>query len=144
MFSNGNFKYYETKIDLLGRTCKQLVDLDLSNLHYIETGSFGPIALLNNLQQLNLYRTRIGTRELSDIINSNASSLRALYLGSCLRIDADKICETLSNACNNLSVLDLWRSTSLTSRGVSHLSSISSLIDLDLGKNRNFFSQFHK
>lgn len=125
-----------TKIVLvsIGATCKQLVDLDLSNLHYIETGNFGPIALLNSLQQLNLYRTRIGTRELSDIINSNASTLRALYLGSCLRIDADKICEILSNeSCNMLSVLDLWRSNSLTSRGVTHLSSISSLIDLDLG-----------
>ena len=125
-----------TKIVLvsIGATCKQLVDLDLSNLHYIETGNFGPIALLNNLQQLNLYRTRIGTRELSDIIKSNASTLRALYLGSCLRIDADKICEILSNeSCNMLSVLDLWRSNSLTSRGVTHLSSISSLIDLDLG-----------
>ena len=121
-------------------TCKQLVDLDLSNLHFIETGNFAPITLLQHLQQLNLYRTRIGTPELSEIIKSNASSLRALYLGSCLRIDADKICEILSNgSCDKLEILDLWRSASLTSRGVTHLSNLSILTDLDLGK----FEKYH-
>ena len=124
-----------TKIVLMsiGRTCQNLVDLDLSNLHFIETGNFEPLSLLTNLQQLNFYRTRIGTHELLHILSSNASTLRAIYLGSCLKIDGDKVCEILATECEKLAILDLWRCASLTSRGITLLSNNYGLLDLDFG-----------
>lgn len=60
-----------TVINAVGITCPLLVDLDLSNCHIIDTGRFAPLSNLNQLQQLNLYRTQVGNGELKKILASN-------------------------------------------------------------------------
>ena len=55
----------------VARTCFFLVDLDLSNCHVLDTGTFGVLSMLNNLNHLNVYRTQIGNNELKLILASN-------------------------------------------------------------------------
>ena len=58
-----------------------------------------------------------------------------LKVGSCGNLNADTICSVLakSASCRTLTVLDLWRSKSLTSRGVFSLTYLPKLRDVDLG-----------
>ena len=122
----------KTVLLAIARTCQYLVDLDLSNCHIINTGSFGVLSKLTNLQQLNLYRSQIGNGELKLIINANRS-LQSLKLGSCPKINGDDICLNLSLHCTELKILDLWRCNSLTAKGILNLCNLNQLKDLDLG-----------
>ena len=66
--------FYSATRDVMvavARTCFHLVDLDLSNCHVLDTGNFGVLSMLNNIQMLNLYRTQIGNNELKLILSSN-------------------------------------------------------------------------
>jgi len=123
----------------IARTCQYLVDLDLSNCHIINTGSFGILSKLTNLQQLNLYRTQVGNGELKLMIVAN-KGLQSLKLGSCPRINGDDICLCLSLHSKELKILDLWRCHSITSKGILHLCTLNQLRDLDLGWCNNILA----
>lgn len=51
--------------------CENLIELSLSNCHLLEARDFEPLAGLNNLRHLNLYRTKIHHRQLCDILRKN-------------------------------------------------------------------------
>lgn len=55
----------------LARTCTDLVELNLSNCHLLDSQDFGPLSELRKLELINLYRTRIGQRELNSLIRNN-------------------------------------------------------------------------
>ena len=61
--------------------------------------------------------------------------MEQLKIGSCNNLNADTICSILAKSASSrtLTVLDLWRSRSLTSRGVFSLTYLPNLRDLDLG-----------
>ena len=61
----------ECVVRSIAETCFQLVDLDLSNCHITDTGSFCVLAQLKKLIALNLYRTNVTNPELKAIIASN-------------------------------------------------------------------------
>lgn len=119
-------------IEIVGATCKNLVEIDLSNCHILDTGSFYDLRHLCNLKSLNLYRTQICRTELKAILMAN-KDLECVNVASCLQVDADDICTCLAKHCPKLKTLDMWRSPSLTARGVYALATMSSLLELDLG-----------
>merc|ERR1712098_796580 len=86
------------------------------------------------LKELNLYRTQIRTPDLRVMIE-HCKGLEQLKIGSCGNLNADTICSVLAKCASSrtLTVLDLWRSKSLTSRGVFSLTYLSNLRDLDIG-----------
>ena len=119
-------------LQALCSTCKNLVDLDLSNNHILDSVAYGPMFQLEKLQQLNLYRTQVDTRSLSFFL-SHAKALQSLKIGACANINGDEISASIAQNCPNLVALDMWRCTTLTGRGVSSLSTLENLEDLDLG-----------
>ncbi len=58
-------------VDMVGRFCLNLVDLNMSNCHILDTGSFKVLGRLQDLQHVNFYRTQIGQFELNTIIQAN-------------------------------------------------------------------------
>ncbi len=52
-------------------SAKSLVELSLANCHLIEANHFSSLANLVNLQHLNLHRTKIGQRQISDFVRRN-------------------------------------------------------------------------
>jgi len=108
--------------------CPRLEDLSLSGCHMLDQ-----FFAIPTLKRLNLYRTQVRTQELKNILEQ-ARGLEYLNLGACNNVNADTICATLAKFnWSSLKGLDLWRSRSLTSRGVFSLSYVRGLLELDIG-----------
>ncbi|TRY63872.1 hypothetical protein TCAL_00886 [Tigriopus californicus] len=116
----------------LARSCSDLVELNLSNCHLLDSRDFSTLSELRKLKLLNLYRTRIGQRELNTLIRSN-EGLLMLNVSACRLIDGDETAEALSVHCPNLVALEMWRNSSLTWSGVDSLCQLPFLRELDLG-----------
>ena len=69
-----------SQVSRLFRHYQYLVDLDLSNCHIINTGSFGIWSKLTTLQQLNLYQTQIGNGD-----SVNPWQVQSIQAFSCLK-----------------------------------------------------------
>lgn len=55
----------------ISSTCSNLIELSLSNCHLLDSSHFDPLTQLHQLRHVNLYRTKIGHRQVTDIIRSN-------------------------------------------------------------------------
>jgi len=113
----------------VSKFCKNLEHLNLANCHMLDQFFTVP-----SLKSLDLYRTQIRTPDLKAIVE-HCKGLESLKIGSCGNINADTICSALAKSASSrtLSLLDLWRSKSLTARGVFSLTHLTRLRDLDLG-----------
>ena len=117
----------------LTRSNPPLTHLSLANCHLLKPQDFQPLTQLDSLVSLNLYRTSIQQACVISILCNNRSLLH-LSLAACNNIHGDEVCIVLGHCQPHLQVLDLWRCSSLTGRGVSALAlGCHHLTDLDLG-----------
>lgn len=122
-----------TVLTILGSQCKILTHLSLANCHLLSPQDFQALTQLESLVSLNLYRTTIAHSCVISLLCNNRT-LEHLSLAACNNINGDEVCLILSHCQHKLRVLDLWRCSSLTGRGVASLSSGCPLLeDLDLG-----------
>ena len=117
----------------LARANTQLTHLSLANCHLLKPQDFQPLTQLEGLVSLNLYRTSIQQATVISLLCNNRGLLH-LSLAACNNIHGDEVCIVLGHCQPQLEVLDLWRCSSLTGRGVSALAlGCHHLTDLDLG-----------
>ena len=110
-----------------------LTYLSLANCHLLKPLDFQPLTQLDSLVSLNLYRTNIQQNSVISILCNNRGLLH-LSLAACNNIQGDEVCIVLGHCQPQLEVLDLWRCSSLTGRGLSALAlGCHRLTDLDLG-----------
>ena len=117
----------------VGTQCRSLTHLSLANCHLLKPQDFQTLTQLESLVSLNLYRTSIGHSCVISLLCNNRG-LENLCLAACNNINGDEVCLILSHCQPSLRVLDLWRCSSLTARGVASLGAGCPLLeDLDLG-----------
>jgi len=119
-------------LDAIASCCPSLQNLSLGNCHLLKPTDFRSLSQLENLISLNLYRTSINQPSVTSLLCNNRQ-LQHLNLSACSNISGDEVCLVLSCCQPHLLCLDLWRCSSLTSRGVAALAGCTRLIDLDLG-----------
>jgi len=119
-------------LETIGSSCSSLTHLSLANCHLLKPADFQALAPLESLISLNLYRTSICQAALISLLCNNRK-LQHVNLSACPNIQGDEVCLVLSCCQPDLTVLDLWRCSTLTARGVAALASCTHLTDLDLG-----------
>ncbi|XP_069676083.1 F-box/LRR-repeat protein 4 [Periplaneta americana] len=113
--------------------CKNLKELGLRNCHNITELGFRSLAVLKNLQYLDLYRTLIDLGPLKAILKSSLQ-LKHINMGSCVHISSmDEIAQTLATYNKELVSVDFWKTYSLTPIGVRALRKCKKLEEVDLG-----------
>ncbi|XP_055585725.1 F-box/LRR-repeat protein 4 [Uranotaenia lowii] len=119
-------------LDILGTKCPNLRELSLQN-YQPESPSFSGLFYLHNLERLDLTRTFIDTQSLLKILVNNPN-LQHLNIAFCpLDVNMDDVAIQLGKTNLALVSLDMWKSHSLTSRGLQALSSCHLLEEVDFG-----------
>ncbi|XP_046898624.1 F-box/LRR-repeat protein 4 isoform X2 [Hypomesus transpacificus] len=124
----------EACLEVVAQACPALQELNLASCDRLHPQAFTHISKLPRLRRLVLYRTKIEQTSLLSILTF-CVELRHLNLGSCVMIeDYDAVASMLAARCRSLRSLDLWRSRSLTERGLAEVTSgCRQLEELDLG-----------
>ncbi|XP_012256957.2 F-box/LRR-repeat protein 4 [Athalia rosae] len=113
--------------------CKNLKELCLRNCLEITKDGFWPLANLQQLERLELYRTMIQTPSLCAILKGNRN-MRHLNLAACDHIlNMDDIAIQVAYSCPQLESIDFWKSHSLTPHGVRALARCRQLREVDFG-----------
>jgi len=84
-------------------------------------------------KSLNLYRTRVIDDIVKKVVENNPR-LQYLNVSSCSNIHGDEICKAVSSYGLNITALDMWRTPTLTDRGIFFLAlGAPNLQELDVG-----------
>ena len=127
-------------LKIISNNCINLTHLSLigcmnnpNNKSQMEN-NFHELKNLSKLTSLNLYRSLIDQESIKQIITS-CKELRHLNLGSCVHIfNFDVVMELISENCEKIESLDLWRAYSLTSFGLNKIANkCFSLQEIDIG-----------
>ncbi|KAL8579041.1 hypothetical protein ACOMHN_035980 [Nucella lapillus] len=98
---------------IITSTCPNIKELDVSGCEEMDKVSGVFIPGLPDLERLNLYRTKVDTQTIINIIRKLAK-LKYLNLGSCkLVINSGEVVEALGSCCPDLRSLDMWRAINL-------------------------------
>nr|CAB3245152.1 F-box/LRR-repeat protein 4 [Phallusia mammillata] len=118
----------------LTRVAPMLQYLNIESCDKLTPQALRMLHKMQNLQTLNLYRTKVDDAGIICIIHANPE-LRHLNIGSCPMItDYDRVLQELSIHCKQIRSLDTWRAKSLTSIGLNALTSNCKCLEqLDLG-----------
>ncbi|XP_046627361.1 F-box/LRR-repeat protein 4 isoform X1 [Neodiprion virginianus] len=113
--------------------CRNLKELCLRNCVEITKDGFWPLANLQQLERLELYRTLIQTPSLCAILKGNRG-MRHLNLAACDHVhNMDDIAMEVAYSCPHLESVDFWKSHSLTPHGVRALARCTMLREVDFG-----------
>ncbi|XP_014213148.1 F-box/LRR-repeat protein 4 [Copidosoma floridanum] len=115
-------------------TCTNLKELGLRSCNFIHDFGFVCLKNLKNLEVLDLYKTNINSETLCKILREN-THLRHLNLACCddYPLLMDEVAEELAISCTILESIDMWKSPTLTVRGIRALSNCSNLREIDFG-----------
>ena len=120
-------------IDRIGMRCTFLKELTIQNYHCLNDDDMTGLYGLTHLERLDLSRTDINTWTLTVILENNRK-MKHLNLGFCgMNVNMDDVAVAIGKYNTGIVSLDMWKSHSLTSRGLLALSSCSDLEEVDFG-----------
>ncbi|CRK96470.1 CLUMA_CG010042, isoform A [Clunio marinus] len=123
-----------TCIETISITCVNLIELSLRNYMNVTTErDFVSLAMLHNLEVLDLSRSGIDTIALLNIIKSNLNLKQLNIAFSSHHVSMDEVCIQISAFNKKMKSIDMWKCHNLTTIGVRALSECSDLEELDFG-----------
>lgn len=130
-----NCQYIESNVlKCITENCQMLTTFSIASCVNLKSSDFESIANLKKLEKLNLYRTLIDQNSLIKIIES-CKNIKCLNLGSCDKINNfDAIMMHIAENNCFIESLDLWRSYSLTNKGLQKIANnCKNMKELDIG-----------
>lgn len=121
-------------LESISITCNNLKELSMKNYMNVTTDrDFASLALLTQLEVLDLERSGIGTLDLFQILKSNPNLRRINLAFASQTVLMDEICIQLSAFNPQIRSVDLWKCHNLTAIGIRALSDCPHLEELDFG-----------
>lgn len=119
-------------IDMIGSKCPNLRELSLRNFKGDSNFLWGLVSL-RHLERLDLYRSVSEPDVLYSILKNNPN-LRHLDLGLCgLPVDMDQVALFIGKYNKQMVSIDMWKSHSLTAKGINALAECHNLEEVDFG-----------
>lgn len=124
----------ESVIEAVTISCTNLTEINLSSCHFEDPDALRCLTKLKRLKHLNLYRIPLQDDILLEIFR-NCKEIQFLNIGSNIAIEnGNAILEGLSENCQRLRGIDMWRCKTVNAIGVSLLSkSCREIEELDFG-----------
>lgn len=120
-------------LEIISITCNNLVELSIRNYINIQERDFVSLTLLRKLETLDLCRAGMDTLTLLNILKNNPNMKHLNLAFSSQHVNMDEICMQISNFNPNITSIDMWKCSSLTSIGVRALAECRLLEELNFG-----------
>jgi F-box and leucine-rich repeat protein 4 len=126
-------------LETISRNCKKLTELSLRNYTSV-TGErdFSSLLQLRNLEILDLSRSGIDSAILLEILRNNNKIHTLKIAFASLHINMDDVCMIVSVFNPNIKSIDMWKSYSMSNRGLRALSECPLLEEINLGWTLRF------
>jgi F-box and leucine-rich repeat protein 4 len=126
-------------LEAISRYCKNLTELSLRNYSSVTSErDFSSLLQLRNLEILDLSRSGIDSANLLEILRNNTKVHTLKIAFASLHINMDDVCMIISVFNPRIRSVDMWKSYSMSNRGLRALSECPYLEEINLGWTLRF------